>query len=305
MGNMKIGDFNSHFKSLSGLVLDAPESIRMDYYKRALSAPVRRQAILRADWASTHMLSGKMTIATLASQQLDEANRVSHSKHLQPPPTHQMITVPPDSDSMEVDVINFSSSHSSTFPKKTYVNECKRQKLCTRCLSPYNDTHRTASGSATCPNAAASLQSKIDFLKHSKRTALPKSVSHPPSGPPQPVHRSVAAVAAPFPTPGYPPHPPPFSWPHPHPAYPYGYPTYPPPPSLTHLVAPPNQAAAQAPVATQNSSTSVSAVFPNTQICTSRFTTICPASIFWTTFSHHPLKKSLHHPQLKKSTSPQ
>lgn len=30
MGNLKIGDFNSHFKSLSGLVLDAPESIRMD-----------------------------------------------------------------------------------------------------------------------------------------------------------------------------------------------------------------------------------------------------------------------------------
>lgn len=31
MGNLRIGDFNSQFKSLSGLVLDAPESIRMDY----------------------------------------------------------------------------------------------------------------------------------------------------------------------------------------------------------------------------------------------------------------------------------
>lgn len=40
MGSTKIGDFNSHFKSLSGLVLDAPESIRMDYYKQALSGPI-------------------------------------------------------------------------------------------------------------------------------------------------------------------------------------------------------------------------------------------------------------------------
>lgn len=257
MGNMKIGDFNSHFKSLSGLVLDAPESIRMDYYKRALSAPVRRQAILRADWASTQTLAGKMTIATLASQQLDEANGISHSKHLHPSSTHQMITVPPDSDSMEVDAINLSSSHPSSFPKKAYVDECKRQKLCTRCLSSYNDTHRTASGSATCPNAAASLQSKIDFLKNSKRTALPKSVSHPPSGPPQPVHRPVAAVT----TPAYPVPPPLFPWPHPHPGYPYGYPPYPPAPPFPHPVTLPGPTNVQPPPNLQAASTSVSAVF--------------------------------------------
>lgn len=161
MGNMKIGDFNYHFKSLSGLVLDAPESICMDYYKRALSGPIRCQAILRADWASAQTLTAKMSIATLASQQLDEANGVTHSKHLPPHSTNHMISVPQDKDSMEIDVINLSASNPSNFPKKHYVDECKRQKACTRCLSPYNDTHRTASGSATCPNAAASLASKI------------------------------------------------------------------------------------------------------------------------------------------------
>lgn len=36
MGNLKIGDFNSQFKSLATLVPDAPESIRIDYYKKAL-----------------------------------------------------------------------------------------------------------------------------------------------------------------------------------------------------------------------------------------------------------------------------
>lgn len=172
----------------------------MDYYKRALSGPIRRQAILRADWASAHTLAKKMTIATLASQQLDEANGVSHSKHLHTHSSQQMVSVPTESDAMEVDVIGLSS-HPSTFPKKTYIDECKRLKLCTRCLGPYNDTHRTSSGSATCPNAVASLQAKIDFVKNSRKNTLPKSVSHPPPGPPQPVHRPVAAVAAPTPPP--------------------------------------------------------------------------------------------------------
>lgn len=94
MGNMRISDFNSHFKSLSGLVLDAPKSIRMDYYKRALSAQICRQAILREDWASALTLTDKMMIATLASQQLDKANGVSHSKHLQPHSSQHMAQCP-------------------------------------------------------------------------------------------------------------------------------------------------------------------------------------------------------------------
>lgn len=223
IGNMKIGDFNSHFKSLSGLVLDAPESIRMDYYKRALLASIRCQSILRADWASALTLADKMSIATLASQQLYEANGVSHSKHLQPQSSQGMIHVPHDTDAMEVDVIGLSSHHSS-FPKKAYVDECKRQKLCTRCLGPYNGTHRTTSGSATCPNAAALLQSKIDFLKQSRKSNLPKTVSYPRPGAPQPVQQTVAAVATPTVTlTGYHPHPypPHFAWPSQHhPPYP-------------------------------------------------------------------------------------
>lgn len=260
MGNMKIGDFNSHFKSLSGLVLDAPESIRTDYYKRALSAPIRRQAILRADWASALTLSEKMSIATLASQQLDEANGVSHSKHLQPQSSQHMIHVPHDTNAMEVDVIGLSS-HPSSFPKKSYVDECKRQKLCTRCLGPYNETHRTSSGSATCPNAAASLQSKIDFLKNSRKSNLPKTVPHPPPGPPQPVQRTVAAVTTPIAPPaGHHPHPypPQFAWPPQHPSYPpmqYGYPAYPPPP-------PPPQSHPQTSSVPPVPSTTISAVFP-------------------------------------------
>lgn len=67
MGSMRIGDFNSHFKSLLGLVLDAPGSIRMGYYERALSGPIQRQAILPADWASARTLTEKMAIAMLAS----------------------------------------------------------------------------------------------------------------------------------------------------------------------------------------------------------------------------------------------
>lgn len=257
MGNMKIGDFNSHFKSLSGLVLDAPESIRMDYYKRALSGPIRRQAILRADWASAQTLSAKMTIATLASQQLDEANGVTHSKHLPPHSTHQMISVPQEDDSMEVDVINLSASNPSSFPKKLYVDECKRLKACTRCLAPYDDTHRTASGSATCPNAAATLAAKIQFLKFSKKSNLPKTVPHPPSGPPQPVQRMVAAISAPPPMAGGQGHPyhPPYAWPHP-PSYPYGYPGYPPPPP-PHSVQP----AVPPPPPASQPSTNISAVF--------------------------------------------
>lgn len=260
MGNMKIGDFNLHFKSLSGLVLDAPESIRMDYYKQALSAPIRRQAILRADWASALTLANKMSIATLALQQLDEANGVSHSKHLHPHSPQTMIPVPHDTNAMEVDVIGLSS-HPSSFPKRNYVEECKKQKLCTRCLGPYNDTHRTPSGSATCPNAAASLQSKINFLKQSKKSNLPKSVSHPPSGPLQPVQRTVAAVATPAaPFVGYHPHPypPPFTWPpHQQPPYPpiqYGYPPYP-QPSLPPQPTPPVVSAPPLPT------TTISAVF--------------------------------------------
>lgn len=254
MGNLRIGDFNSHFKSLSGLVLDAPESIRMDYYKRVLSAPIRRQAILRADWASAHTLAEKMAIATLASQQLDEANGVSHSKHHPAHPHNQMISVPQESDAMEVDAINLSSSNPSNFPKKSYVDECKRQKMCTRCLAPYDDTHQTASGSATCPNAAAPLAAKIQFLKNAKKLALPKNVSHPPSGPPQPIQRPVAGVASTHPLTYPSSYPPPFAWPQPHPAYPYAYPTYPSP-------LPPTPASAPVPPPPQQPSTNVSAVF--------------------------------------------
>lgn len=232
MGSLRIGDFNSQFKSLSGLVLDAPESIRMDYYKKALSAPVRRQAILRADWAQAQTLSAKMTIALLASQQLDKANGVTHSKHSHIPSTHQMISVPQNGDSMEIDAVHLSSNHPS-FPKTFFIDECKRLKIFTRCLSPYNETHRTSSGSATCPNAAAPLQAKVDFLRKLRASILPKHVSHPPSGPPQPVQKTVAAVGqTPNPNPptpfAYQPHL--VGWGHPSTSYPplqYGYPTYP------------------------------------------------------------------------------
>lgn len=94
-------------------------------------------------------------------------------------------------------------------------------------------------------------------------------MSHPPSGPPQPVQRPVAALSAhPIiathpPVPPYP-HsfPPAFTWGHPYPAHPpfhYGYPTYPaqPPSSIptTRTQAPAPPPVTQAPYA------SVSAVF--------------------------------------------
>lgn len=219
MGSMRIGDFNSQFKSLSGLVLDAPESIRMDYYKKALSAPIRRQAILRSDWAQAQTLTDKMAIALLASQQLDEANGVAHSKHNHLPSTHHMVSVPHNTDAMEIDAINLSANPFS-FPKSQFIEECKRLKICTRCLSPYNNMHHTPSGSATCPNAAAPLQAKVDFLKNSRRTNLPKHVPHPPSGPPQPVQRPVAAIAQTPHTTTSPYQVPTFSWGHPPSAYP-------------------------------------------------------------------------------------
>lgn len=123
---------------------------------------------------------------------------------------------------------------------------------------PHNETHRTASGSATCPNAVASLQSKIDFLKNEKKSLLPKPVSHPPPGRPLLVQRQIAAVSTPAPPPsGYHPYPPHFSWPHPPPSYPplqYGHPHYPPPP-------PQAQPASLVPAVPHTSSTTVSVVF--------------------------------------------
>lgn len=242
MGNMRIGDFNSQFKSLSGLVLDAPESIRMDYYKKALSAPIRCQAILRADWAQAQTLTKKMAIALLSSQQLDEANGVSHAKHNHLQPTHQMVSIPQDTDAMEIDAINLSSNLSS-FPRKHFIDECKRLKTCTWCLLLYNETHRTPSGSATCPNAAAPLQAKVDFLKHSRKSNLPKHVSHPPSGPPQSIQRPVAAVGQTVPNYTTPYQTQVLSWGHPPPPPPlqYGYPAYSfgPAPPHSHSPAPP------------------------------------------------------------------
>lgn len=184
-----------------------------------------------------------MAITLLASQQLDEANGVSHSKHNHLPPTHHMIPVPHDSDAMEIDAINLSANLLS-FPKRHFIEECKRLRVCTRCLNPYNDTHRTPSGLATCPNAAAPLQAKVDFLKTSKKSNLPKHVLYPPAGPPHPVQQSVAAVGqAPLPIHPYQPHA--FTWgQHPGTVYPplsYGHPAYPiglanPPP---HTLPPP------------------------------------------------------------------
>lgn len=141
MGHLKIGDFNSHFKSLATLVPDAPESIRIDYYKKALSPLVRRQAILRTDWEPAKTLAAKMAIAILAAQQLDEVNGPSHSKNPSSIHIPQMVSVPSETDTMEIDVISLSASNPSNFPRKFYISECKSQSICTRCLSPYNDTH--------------------------------------------------------------------------------------------------------------------------------------------------------------------
>lgn len=243
MGNLKIGDFHSHFKSLATLVPDAPESIRIDYYKKALSPSVRRQAILRADWEPAKTLAAKMAIAILAAQQLDEVNGSSHTKPTPLPRNPQIVQIPQDTDAMEVDVISLSASNPSNFPRKFYINECKRQSLCTRCLSSYNDSHRSPTGAATCPNAAASLQNKIEFLKVSKKNMLPRSVPPPASGPPQPVQRAVAAVAPSQPLPQQAqtyPHP--IPWGHPYPPFQYGYPPHLPPPHSTYTVpSPPAQ----------------------------------------------------------------
>lgn len=265
MGNMKIGDFNSHFKSLATLVPDAPKSIRIDYHKKALSAPVRRQAILRSDWESA-----KMAIVILSAQQFDEVNGSSHSKPLLPASHNQMVVIPHNSDSMEVDVINLSTSNPSQFPRKFYISECKQQSICTRCLSPYNESHRSLSGAATCPNAAATLHAKVECLKSSKKNILPRKVSYPPSGPPQPVQRAVAAVSSQLPAPPHVPTPPsyphpfssPPSWGHPYPTHPpfhYGYPAYPIPPPPTIL--PPPAQAHPLPSSSREPHASVSAIF--------------------------------------------
>lgn len=254
MGNLRISDFNPQFISLPGLVLDAPESIRMGYYTKALSASICWQAILRADWAQAQTLPEKMAITLLASQQLGEANGVSHSKHNHLPHTHQMVSVPHTNDSMEINTVHLSSNLPS-FPRKQFIDECKRLKVCTRCLLPYNKTHRILSGSATCPNATAPLHAKVDFPKKSRAPLLPKHVPHPPPGAPQPVQHPVSAVGQTTLHPP-PPHFPyqPQLWGHPPPPYPpfhYGYPGYPtitgPPPlpvpshSTASSSAPPSQ----------------------------------------------------------------
>lgn len=192
-----------------------------------------------------------MAIAILASQQLDEVNGSSHSKP--PPSSHvpQMVTIPHESDAMEVDVIGLSSSNPSNLPRKFYINECKQQSICTRCLFPYNDTHCSPSGAVTFPNAAATLQAKVDFLKNLKKNILPRSVPPPPAGPPQPVQQTVAAVASPFPPSSQPPsipYPhtqyPQASWGHPYPPHPpfhYGYqPFSAPPPAPLPVSSHPN-----------------------------------------------------------------
>ncbi|KAG0152555.1 hypothetical protein CROQUDRAFT_85672 [Cronartium quercuum f. sp. fusiforme G11] len=94
---------------------------------------------------------------------------------------------------MDIDFNSLSTASAQKFPDEFYRQTCFSSKISSRCLHPYNDTHNSRSGRFQCPNAAASLRAKIDFLKN--KHSHPSHVPHPPADPPAP------ALAQPLPFP--------------------------------------------------------------------------------------------------------
>lgn len=52
MGKLGVQQFNTKFNALSYRVKGLSEAVLIDYYQRALSDCVRKQAMLRQDWAT-------------------------------------------------------------------------------------------------------------------------------------------------------------------------------------------------------------------------------------------------------------
>lgn len=194
MGKLGVQQFNTKFNALSYRVKGLNEAVLMDYYQRALSDRVRRQALGRPDWGPCRTVKDLQTVTLLAAKQLDDLSSTYRPvSHPSPVP---MILVPRDPAAMDVDIhaagLRMGKLVTPTVVTFTFYRElCHQRGMCWRCLRNYDEDHRSQKlnpSVAPCPHPLVDAARMDQFAKQCQSQPLP---------PPPPAHHSpVAALSA-------------------------------------------------------------------------------------------------------------
>lgn len=187
MGKLGVQKFNVKFNSLSYRVKGLSEPILMDYYQRALSERVRRQAMNRPDWGPCQSTKALQAVTLLASKQLEDITTAN--KPLFPSMTaallSSMVPVPRDHSAMDVD-IHAASARLARPPTPSVVSFgfyrelCHQRNLCWRCLKTYDEVHRARKlvpSQPPCPNLPVDAIKMDQFAAHCQSHPLPTPAS--------------------------------------------------------------------------------------------------------------------------------
>lgn len=235
MGKLGIQQFNTKFNALSYRVKGINEALLIDYYQRALSDRVRRQALSRPDWALCRTVKDCQAVALLACRQLDDLY-VSSRPVVPAAPANPMVSIPRDPTAMDVDVHASGARLTRTLVPSIvtfnfYRELCHQRALCWRCLKGYDESHRARKADTSlpsCPNPPVDSLQMDPFATHCQSQPLPppmhqvavaSHVSPPPtlSSSPAASHRLSSGGLQYYHSPPHLAYPPP---PHPHLAYP-------------------------------------------------------------------------------------
>lgn len=145
MGKLGIQQFNTKRNALLYCVKGLNEAVLMDYYQRALSNRVCRQALSQPDWAPCRTVKECQVVNLLASRQLNDLYVSSRPVG----PTTQaglMVSIPRDPAAMDVDVHAAGarmvrSPVPSIVTFNFYRKLCHQQALCWQCLKGYDEAH--------------------------------------------------------------------------------------------------------------------------------------------------------------------
>lgn len=198
MGKLGIQQFNAKFNALSYCVKGLNKAVLINYYQRALSDRVRRQALSRQDWAPCRTVKECQAVTLLASRQLDDLSS-THRPVALTGHAGAMVPVPQDPTAMDVDVhaagaCMVRSPVPSIVSFNFYRELCHQRGLCWRCLKGYNEAHRARkadpSSLSSCPNPP------VDSVQMDRFATQCQSQPLPP-----PMHQvAVASHLSPVPT---------------------------------------------------------------------------------------------------------